>query len=75
MTISFFAASVFLGGAAASAAAAPLADTGHFSAIFLGAAGMAAVVALAGSLLRSRYVANFHPPRPSGAEEGTPLAP
>jgi MFS family permease len=75
MTISFFAASVFLGGAVASAAAAPLADTGHFSAIFLGAAGLAAVVAVGGSLLRSRYVAIFHPPRPSEPQEGTPLAP
>ena len=75
MTISFFAASVFIGGAVASAAAAPLADAGHFSAIFLGAGALAAAVAVGGSLLRARYVAIFHPPRPTDPDEGASLAP
>ena len=73
-TVSFFVAGVFLGGAVVSAAAAPLADAGHFGTIFLGAAGLAAVVALFGSLLRARYRAIYHPPRPTEPEEGA-LAP
>ncbi len=75
MTISFFAASVFIGGAVASAAAAPLADSGHFGTIFLGAAALAGLVATAGALLRARYVAIYHPPVPEDPEEGASLAP
>ncbi len=56
VTVSFFAGSVFVGGAVASAGAAPLADGGHFSAIFLGAGALACVLATVGSWLRSRYV-------------------
>jgi predicted MFS family arabinose efflux permease len=56
VTVSFFAGSVFVGGAAASAAAAPLADGGSFSLIFLVAAVLALLLATAGAWLRSRYV-------------------
>ena len=56
VTVSFFAGSVFVGGAVASAAAAPLADGGHFSAIFLGAGVLAFLLATVAAWLRSRYV-------------------
>ena len=39
-----------------------------------GAAALAAVVAVFGSLLRARYRAIYHPPRPTEPEEGA-LAP
>lgn len=57
ITVSFFAGAVFTGGAVASALAAPLADQGRFSAIFLACAAAALALALGGSLLRSRWVA------------------
>jgi DHA1 family inner membrane transport protein len=56
VTVSFFAGSVFVGGAVASAAAAPLADQDLFSAIFLGAGVLAFVLATVAAWLRSRYV-------------------
>jgi predicted MFS family arabinose efflux permease len=56
ITVSFFAGAVFTGGAAASALAAPLADAGRFSTIFLACAAAALALALAGSLLRARWV-------------------
>lgn len=56
VTVSFFAGSVFVGGAVASAAAAPLADHGHFSAIFLGAGLLALLLASVAAWLRSRYL-------------------
>lgn len=56
VTVSFFAGSVFVGGAVASAAAAPLADGGSFSVIFLGAAILALLLATGAAWLRSRYV-------------------
>ena len=56
VTVSFFAGSVFVGGAVASAAAAPLADQDQFSAIFLGAGALAFLLATVAAWLRSRYV-------------------
>ena len=56
VTVSFFAGSVFVGGAVASAAAAPLADQDQFSAIFLGAGVLAFLLATVAAWLRSRYV-------------------
>jgi len=72
VTVSFFAGSVFVGGAVASAAAAPLADGGHFSAIFFGAAILAAVLATAAAWLRSLYVRAIH--GESTAKEAEPAA-
>jgi predicted MFS family arabinose efflux permease len=57
VTVSFFASAIFIGGAIASAAAAPLADHGRFSLIFVLSAAGAAVLAVAGAALRRRYVA------------------
>lgn len=57
VTISFFAAAVFTGGAAATLLASPLADEGRFSLLFLGAAlGALALAALAPGL-RARWLA------------------
>jgi predicted MFS family arabinose efflux permease len=67
VTVSLFASAVFTGGAAASAAAAPLADHGRFGLIFLASAGGGAVLAVAGALLRARYVATVHPGEPEPA--------
>ena len=55
MTVALFASAIFTGGAAASAAAAPLADHGQFSLIFLLAAIGAIALAGGGALLRARY--------------------
>ena len=56
VTVALFASAIFTGGAVASAAAAPLADHGRFSLIFLLAAIGAIVLAAGGALLRARYV-------------------
>ena len=56
VTVSFFAGSVFVGGAVASAGAAPLANGGHFSAIFFVAAVLAVLLATVAAWLRARYV-------------------
>ncbi len=72
VTISFFAGSVFVGGAIASAGAAPLADGGSFNIIFLGAALLALLLATAGAWLRSRYVSSGDAER--GASEPAPAA-
>jgi predicted MFS family arabinose efflux permease len=72
VTVSFFAGSVFVGGAAASAAAAPLADGGSFSLIFLVAAALALLLASAGARLRSRYVSSIDADR--AASEASPAS-
>ncbi len=61
VTVSFFAAAIFVGGAVASAAAAPLADAGHFSAIFFAAAVLSLLLATVAAWLRSRYLRQVHP--------------
>jgi len=66
VTVSFFAGSVFVGGAVASAAAAPLADQGHFSAIFLGAGVLAFLLATVAAWLRARYVSTMQADRGAG---------
>jgi predicted MFS family arabinose efflux permease len=55
LTVSLFSGSIFTGAAVASAVAAPLADDGRFSAIFLTAAGCAAALAVVAAGLRRRY--------------------
>ena len=72
VTVSFFAGSVFVGGAVASAAAAPLADQGHFSAIFLAAGLLAFLLATLAAWLRSRYVSAVHADR--GADGAAPAS-
>ena len=72
VTVSFFAGSVFVGGAAASAAAAPLADGGSFSLIFLVAAALALLLASVGARLRSRYVSSIDADR--AASEASPAS-
>ena len=57
VTVSFFASAIFVGGALASAAAAPLADDGEFGLIFVLSAAGAVLLAVGGALLRQRYVA------------------
>jgi predicted MFS family arabinose efflux permease len=69
VTVSFFAGAIFTGGAVASAAAAPLADDGRFSLIFLAAAAGAALLAVVGSWLRARYLAAARPSAEHGADE------
>ncbi|HYF25512.1 MAG TPA: MFS transporter [Baekduia sp.] len=68
LTVSLFAGAVFTGGAVASAAAAPLADAGRFSLVFLLGAAGAGVLALGGPPLRARYLAERHPPAPADAQ-------
>jgi predicted MFS family arabinose efflux permease len=68
VTVSLFASAIFVGGALASAAAAPLADDGHFGTIFVLAAMGAALLAIAGAGLRQRYGAA------AGSEEPAALA-
>ncbi len=72
VTVSFFASAIFIGGAAASAAAAPLANDGWFSLIFLVAAVGAALLAIVGSTLRARYPAGAQ--HPGAAGESTAVA-
>jgi predicted MFS family arabinose efflux permease len=70
VTVALFASAIFTGGAAASAAAAPLADHGRFSLIFLLSAAGASVLAVVGATLRARFVAE-----PGAAnEEPAPVA-
>ncbi|HEX8122844.1 MAG TPA: MFS transporter [Solirubrobacteraceae bacterium] len=56
LSVSLFASAIFVGGAAASAAAAPLADADRFALIFALSAVLAGVLAVAGATLRARYV-------------------
>ncbi|HEY5142234.1 MAG TPA: MFS transporter [Solirubrobacteraceae bacterium] len=72
VTVSFFASAIFIGGAVASAAAAPLANAGRFSLIFLVAAVGAAGLALGGSLLRARYAAGSE--QAAAADESAAVA-
>jgi len=71
ITVSLFSGSIFSGAAVASALAAPLADDGRFSVIFLSAAACAVALAVAGAALRRRYGASGaqapEPPAPLGA--------
>jgi predicted Na+-dependent transporter len=53
-----FVCAIFTGGALASAVAAPLADDGHFRTIFVSAAVGAVVLAIMGSVLRGRWMAD-----------------
>ncbi len=73
VTVSFFAGSVFVGGAVASAGAAPLADAGHFGAIFLVAAVLAVLLATVASSLRSRYVHGVEPQQEPTGEVASSL--
>lgn len=57
VTISFFAAAVFTGGAVATLLAAPLADAGRFSLLFLAAALGSLLLAGLAPGLRARYLA------------------
>jgi predicted MFS family arabinose efflux permease len=66
VTVALFASAIFVGGAVASAAAAPLADDGDFSLIFAMAAGGAVLLAVLGTALRARYVAARHPAAVAG---------
>ena len=70
VTVALFATAVFVGGAIAAAAAAPLADHGRFALIFALDAGGAALLAVVGMTLRARYVAAARP----AAVEGGPGA-
>ena len=70
VTVALFASAIFTGGAAASAAAAPLADAGRFDLIFLLCAFGAALLAVGGAVLRARFVT-----QPGGpADEPAPVA-
>jgi len=73
VTVSFFAGSVFVGGAVASAAAAPLADGGHFSAIFFAAAALALLLATVAAWLRSGYVGAARAEADAAAAAPAPL--
>lgn len=75
VTVSFFAGAVFSGGALASAAAAPLVDEGRFSAVFLAGAAGAFTLAVAGPLLRARYLEARPAPLGPGEPEPAPAAP
>jgi predicted MFS family arabinose efflux permease len=70
VTVALFASAIFTGGAAASAAAAPLADHGRFSLIFLLSAAGATVLAVVGATLRARFVAEPG----AGTEDPAPVA-
>lgn len=72
VTVSLFAASIFVGASVASAVAAPLADAQRFSLIFLLAAAGAALLALAGPLLRARYLETAGARGVVGARDVTP---
>jgi predicted MFS family arabinose efflux permease len=72
LVVSLFASALFTGAAIASAAAAPLADDGRFSLIFLLAAAGAALLAIAGSALRRRWHAAG---RAEAGAEPEPVAP
>ncbi|MSX01767.1 MAG: MFS transporter [Actinobacteria bacterium] len=61
VTVAFFAGSVFVGGAVASAAAAPLADADHFGGIFFGASVLAILLATVAARLRAVYLEREHP--------------
>jgi predicted MFS family arabinose efflux permease len=56
VTISFFAAAVFTGGAVATLLASPLADEGRFSLLFLAAALGSLLLAALGPALRARWL-------------------
>lgn len=66
VAVALFASAVFVGGAIASAAAAPLADHGRFGLIFALDAGGAALLAVLGATLRARYVTAARPPAVAG---------
>ena len=70
VTVALFAGAIFTGGAAASAAAAPLADDGRFGLIFLLSALGATLLAAGGAFLRARFVAS----PAAGVEEPAPAA-
>ncbi|MDO9407828.1 MFS transporter [Patulibacter sp.] len=74
LTVSLFSGSIFSGAAVASALAAPLADDGRFSAIFLVAAGCAVVLAVGAAALRRRWGrARERGPEPPAAIGAVPL--
>ncbi len=75
VTVSFFAGAVFFGGALASAAAAPLVDKDHFSAVFLAGAIGAFTLAVIGPLLRARYLGARGSSMDPGEPEPVPVAP
>jgi MFS family permease len=56
VTVSLFTTAVFVGAAATGSVAGPAAAEGRFAAIFLATAVGALLVAIVGSLLRSRYL-------------------
>jgi predicted MFS family arabinose efflux permease len=70
VTVALFASAIFTGGAAASAAAAPLADHGRFGLIFFLSGLGATFLAAAGAVLRARFVAAPG----TGVEEPAPVA-
>jgi hypothetical protein len=70
VTVALFASAIFTGGAAASAAAAPLADQGRFGLIFFLCGAGATLLAAGGAVLRARFVAAPG----AGVEEPAPVA-
>jgi len=69
VTVASFAGALFIGGAIASAGAAPLADAREFDTIFIASATCALALATGGAWLRARYLRSVHPPTPLAGEE------